>query len=1527
MAERTYLSQGVDYVDWLRTQLQGMLGMRRVALELVQNADDGDAEWIEFDFRDDALVVSNSREFRGCDNVKASHCPWEDGVTRPCDFHSLRRVAGGSKRKDRDTIGEFGVGFVAVYGICDQPRIRTGCRGWTMHPLDREERRIEEELFADHEDRTVITLPWAFAESETRQRLAVLAVDRASIDAFVEEAADASCLALLFLRNLQRIVVKRGGSPMYSIEKSVGDGRNPRECSLQCNGTQQLWLLYESDFAEQARELAETDGIACEALSGRESKAEIALTSDGMQGDGLLFAGLPTEDRTRLAFHVNARFFPTPDRRSVLLDGGHQRKWNQAALSCAAEIFAASAPDIGRRLGAKALFTALDSAYREREYPHFGVFWKAVHSGRRDQAIVYRSDEEWGRPADVRLLRDPDEEAAIPALCSVDIAVAHPDIRPYRNVVSALGSKELTFGHLRSLLVDRLSAAGRIEDAPACLRDPHMRHTLYDEVTRLYGRRKKPQPGYLRSLPITASLRGEMLPVGDARRADDATQQLFAFAGDDIPFADTLGRSPDDCKVVEAIPAFGAEDAVTAVEKHASSAPDGALAAALGDTESLRRLHSWFTSRREDFEKDQKLRKRYMDLPVFPTGSALAPLSELSLPSKSFRDPLEIARVLDVEDVGPKVLAFWRELDVQDLDTADYIKRHLKPHLERPQHLPPGSMQSLITQLAESLNEYREDADAMQTLGALRLCECIGGEHVAPNQVYFRTQTATSVLGDDVPYLAADPSDMPRSLHKWHAEVGVAELPRPADVVARVERLVCEPPNDDRRAAIGRVLVHLDKQWEQLKDDDRRALAQLKTMAWLPATDDRSRWFAPAELYTPNWEPLCASQAHFLHWPRELGHELLVCLGARREPSVREVVDHLLWSAQESVDVDDEVYKYLESALDEDGQELRSLQDKPCVKLEDGKYECASRLFWRPHGLGRWRKRLDGSWRRFTRLLGELGAREEPEAHDFVDVLLEIEGEFGLGSQLLDDEALDVVQHCFACLSKAPAGDPQAREILSRLADHKVVPNPETRLLYSPGEVYLDDKFGFRDKFGGQLDEFVIPKERDTFPALHEIGVRGLSTVVAPELARCTDPRLDREFTARVRERSPAILRIVERQKGEHPAGWRPELVARLDVYQVTELRVSYVVPPLGIRSHEEQRHAFLQDGAKPRLYVTGPQDEGLFPEAARELAFALNPHVDTCNIVSTIENVLRAESPEAAQQYLLTIGYDDIREGGRPDALPPDEIVEALGRDGTSPEEAPETQVEPTSSPSLEQQDHASRPADGETSVSRDQANGDQAEPAARGAARSSRQARSRAGAGLDYAQALRDETSRPGDSSLAERPPSPGPLSDPDRRRDRVATATADARQNEPEPSERLRTVARIRWEPKNADVREFLRQQYGGHCQICGYTFPKRDGQPYFEGVYLVSYTEGRWIDTPGNALCLCANCSAKWEHGSRKAKEFPEQVLALDPEQDSQEDQLSVAVELCGQQRAIRFTGRHVIEVQSLIRSSESSRDIG
>jgi 5-methylcytosine-specific restriction endonuclease McrA len=60
----------------------------------------------------------------------------------------------------------------------------------------------------------------------------------------------------------------------------------------------------------------------------------------------------------------------------------------------------------------------------------------------------------------------------------------------------------------------------------------------------------------------------------------------------------------------------------------------------------------------------------------------------------------------------------------------------------------------------------------------------------------------------------------------------------------------------------------------------------------------------------------------------------------------------------------------------------------------------------------------------------------------------------------------------------------------------------------------------------------------------------------------------------------------------------------------------------------------------------------------------------------------------------------------------------------------------------------------------------------------------------------------------------------------------------------------------------IRVLLRELHDGKCQLCSFTFEKRNGEPYFE----VHHLDPDVGHHPSNLLVVCPNCHAQFEHAT-------------------------------------------------------------
>ena len=193
-----------------------------------------------------------------------------------------------------------------------------------------------------------------------------------------------------------------------------------------------------------------------------------------------------------------------------------------------------------------------------------------------------------------------------------------------------------------------------------------------------------------------------------------------------------------------------------------------------------------------------------------------------------------------------------------------------------------------------------------------------------------------------------------------------------------------------------------------------------------------------------------------------------------------------------------------------------------------------------------------------------------------------------------------------------------------------------------------------------------------------------------------------------------------------------------------------------------------------------------------------------------------------------------------------------------------------------------------------------------------------------IPYHQALSETFSNPGVPSHNDSFEYGGLTQNPARRREKSQEDIIAGIENEGEHGERFYFAPLKKWEGKNEQVRASFVEWYGGQCQICGMTFVQRNGEPYFEGLYLVSRTTAGWRDRVGNVLCLCAQHSAMFQFGSREADEdIIQQVMQLKVKEEGGDGHLAIQMRLCDEPIEIAFAEKHLIDLQGMIRVAQES----
>ena len=281
--------------------------------ELIQNADDSKSQHLKLQLDTKALLV------------------WNDG--RWFDEADVRNICSvGSSDKDLTQIGNFGIGFKAVYNYTDLPEIYSGDDRFRIRDFIKPEGIDEmtpEIAKLVNDGKTVFCLPF---KDILRQEEEITRLENRLRDLSKERS-------LLFLRHLESIEWKderNAQTGSYSCHRYPHDkiqNASEVELTVSLNGSNQLsetFLIFRkevrppqdvtNELLYQAEDVEEQQRIQRAATKPQSVEVAFKLQEGrikAMDDNCVLFAYLPTQKETHLKFLIQARYQTTPSRDNI----------------------------------------------------------------------------------------------------------------------------------------------------------------------------------------------------------------------------------------------------------------------------------------------------------------------------------------------------------------------------------------------------------------------------------------------------------------------------------------------------------------------------------------------------------------------------------------------------------------------------------------------------------------------------------------------------------------------------------------------------------------------------------------------------------------------------------------------------------------------------------------------------------------------------------------------------------------------------------------------------------------------------------------------------------------------------------------------------------------------------------------------------------------------------------------------------------------------------------------------------------
>ncbi len=1274
----------------IRSHLAGLQGYDVMALELIQNADDAVAERIVFDITDHGLLVCNSGLFTYCGDLHSRPCGFIATNNYSCDYHRIADVGSGGKLSRGENIGRFGIGFVSTYQVTDHPEIRSSGIKLTLHP---EQGQWFIEPF-DEPSGTSFFLPWADdPNSEARLALGISHVSPAHIEQLARDFQTVLRKSLLFLRHVRTAEVRRNGQLLLACDLDRSEGSD-LIVSFRPSGEVEHWHILRADAADAANRLYATHP-RLESLH-RSTKISIGLRIDPEPlTEGLLYAFLPTEQLTGLPLHINADFFPESDRKAVIFAGHqHEQAWNEMLIDAAAAELARDPEGLRKMLGHVQLWQILGRAYDLSSKPTghppcYKRFWERLQTTATQSHIALAQDDSLQCPNGVFLPRSPLNEHQAKALLEVGGRLVTEDLRPFRNSMIQLGGQDLTLdrlvGLLQSAMAQQVAGATEVDEEKL----EHFYRPMWSIINGLLPESGTPTPS---ANPAIQRLLALPFLVTEDLFAVTINQSYAAPAGLDADrIAALLPRLAIASRLLAGFPKI--TRLIKLLDLHAvvshvcSMCTTEPIEEVIGvDPKDLRDLYSLFADLDHQSAVEKTVYQQLRDLPIWQSSRGLVKATEALLPG-DFTDPTGQVDLLDTSVLTESARDFLStKLGIQTQTIDAFVQTVLPTFFDDGGPLDVTKYTRLISELANHPALVNDD-DVRRLLGSFPIVPTQDGGWSRPVNTYRRTDDLVKVLGDSL-HLWLDASRIPnsRSVHTFIDSLGIRRSPIARHLVDRMLSIAEKyQPTEDAKRASGEAFYTLCDNYEAWKEKRsfQDAIAALRHAACFPAVGDTEEWYTADSLYAPYRADAFRSQANILDFRNtvRLETELLEELDISVNPETQLVINHLQHCITTGEQPHVSTYQVLNERAQRSDTLITTLAGSRCIYVESQKtFVRPNQLYWMPQQLGRYAYTIPGNYESFKPLFDAIGVKNTPEGRDYVDILLDIVGEYFEQSKPVTGPDRAVYDVCLAGVSSAYEQEELTPSDLKRLQEAPSILNLQGQLTH-PDEVLLQDSEWHAGFFGGELDQALCKPAPELWPLVEEIGVRRLSVSAQVTLEFVDGPQADEtQLAEKLMERISILARLLH----DKPTAVRKKIrkaLSELKAVSYDTVRIQASVQVGGDRTFAPpaSAHAFY-DIENGRLILARPVSDRSWSHVLNALFHQLMPEESGSEISKLTLSIrpLMVITIEEAHLELSDAGIPYLdAESGSPEDLTSPKLDEMGGT--TEPTSDEESEAAPT--------------------------------------------------------------------------------------------------------------------------------------------------------------------------------------------------------------------------------------------------------
>ena len=1091
------IQQGASMMGTIANLLNTLHGVGVMSLELIQNAEDRSSDFIEFDLDDDALRVRNGASFRFC-GIRDGACSNEAA----CDWHRIAFINANAKGKhETDSIGRFGIGFVSVYQVTDTPIINSGLHSMTLDPS----KSLTELLDSSEVEGTLFTLPYALdPTTQLRSFLGSIGTfDTSRLDEYGSIVSEAAAKSLYFLRHVSRITVRRNGNLIseIKIDRTERFKRKVTITSPTFETREEVWLHLTSSknpFLDQAEKKYPI------LINDRRKKiVEISLPI-GIRSEfpsGLLYAFLPTQQKTELPFHINGDFFPLSDRKTVHLPGveGEFAKaaWNVAIIQSAAALIVENLPLIYKESGPRSFWNLVSRANEivadnSNLRKPFHVFWESLYPAISKHEVVL-DDQDFSRlPEKVFVVKGEKLGLKRQVLSLIRQPHLHPSLAEFGRIIEICSGRKL---EMESLVLAARASKTFSDELPLESTTEEVRKSTYIPLLELIDHlatnsyhflelvNKLPQIKHWpilfdENFNVTSISRAKLLPTGIETSVISIVDPKFlALNGELRRFTNLQGsfQKYEFKDLFTSIETLVRDKALT--RQNSRSLLDSIHLAIL-------QFHASNMLSGDDIE-------RIKTLEIWPGSTTHFYSAQHCKIPGDFSDPLDLAQLVDPKLVMPSALDFLsRVLRVSTLSVDTYISEILPKYFSRETNdIHPESYKKLVVELWRDQPSLTLGSgfSAFQSMYFIPVGE---KKFSKPKDVSFFDLEIQNLMGDQTFNWVAEDM-LPAGLEykgifmRW----GVKEKPGIAEICGAWKSIVRSHSPSQAKFKIEQLVNYVFT--NQRKYESGEFATQLSFMLaerCMPAAREKEQWHRPTDLYLSRFEELFASQPNALaigvsvveqEKKSEFEEFLVKRLSVKFAPELEIVLSHLAWAKNHGQRPTNMLFRFLNEiakgrGTDGDFSLLKTLHNQPILYFNEIGYLSPQQLFRSVGSIPKpWAYPLsEKDLKSYKELWDVFKIPEHPQSSDIIQIIRNIKAHAGWSTAESAASIKSAYEKCWAALnSHAELNTLDSASLNALLVDSLIL--TRSNEFKSSKQVFIQDSEWFEtileDKFKSHI--------------------------------------------------------------------------------------------------------------------------------------------------------------------------------------------------------------------------------------------------------------------------------------------------------------------------------------------------------------------------------------------------------------------------------------------------------------------------